>query len=62
MKETIEWLDENPTAEKEDYEEKQKELQDKVNPIISKVYGRSGVAAGAGGPGGEDEEPVDEEL
>jgi len=57
VKEVIEWLDENPTAEKEDYEEKQKELQNKVNPIISKVYQQGG--AGGGEAGGEE---VDEEL
>jgi heat shock protein 5 len=57
VKEVIEWLDENPTAEKEDYEEKQKELQNKVNPIIGKVY-----QGGEGGGAEEDEEPVDDEL
>eukprot|EP00995_Heteronema_vittatum_P008560 NODE_377_length_1418_cov_2733.173850_g36_i1.p2 GENE.NODE_377_length_1418_cov_2733.173850_g36_i1~~NODE_377_length_1418_cov_2733.173850_g36_i1.p2 ORF type:complete len:186 (+),score=122.70 NODE_377_length_1418_cov_2733.173850_g36_i1:584-1141(+) len=59
VKEVIEWLDENPSAEKEDYEEKQKELQNKVNPIISKQYqgGEGGEGADAG-----DDEPVDEEL
>jgi heat shock protein 5 len=56
VKDTIEWLDENPAAEKEDYEEKQKELQSKTNPIISKVYQQAG-----GAPGGADE-PVDDEL
>eukprot|EP00668_Euglena_longa_P011219 GGOE01013605.1.p1 GENE.GGOE01013605.1~~GGOE01013605.1.p1 ORF type:complete len:658 (+),score=213.90 GGOE01013605.1:87-2060(+) len=56
VKEVIEWLDENPAADKEDYEEKQKELQKKVNPIISKVY------QGAGGAGETEDEPVDDEL
>jgi len=55
VKEVIEWLDENATAEKEDYEEKQKELQNKVNPIISKVYQQDGGSAGG-------EETVDDEL
>jgi len=57
VKEVIEWLDENPSAEKEDYEEKQKELQNKANPIISKVY-----QGGEGGEAPEDDEPVDDEL
>jgi heat shock protein 5 len=56
IKEVIDWLDENPSAEKEDYEEKQKQFQDKVNPIISKVYQRSGGAPEAGSAGGADEE------
>lgn len=56
VKEVIEWLDENPAADKEDYEEKQKELQNKVNPIIGKVY------QGAGGAGEAEDEPVDDEL
>lgn len=56
VKEVIEWLDENPAADKEDYEEKQKELQKKVNPIISKVY------QGAGGAGEAEDEAVDDEL
>lgn len=30
VKETTEWLDENPTAEAEDYEDKLSELQSKV--------------------------------
>jgi len=59
VKEVIDWLDENPSAEKEDYEEKQKDLQNKVNPIISKVYGSAGGAGGAA-PGAE--EDVDDEL
>jgi len=62
VKEAIDWLEENPSAEKEDYEEKQKELQNKVNPIISKVYQQAGGAPGdMGGEGGEDEE-LDDEL
>lgn len=61
VKDAIEWLDENPSADKEDYEEKQKELQNKVNPIISKVYQQAGGEGGA--PGGEEEdEDLDDEL
>eukprot|EP01012_Entosiphon_sulcatum_P024863 TRINITY_DN3012_c0_g1_i1.p2 TRINITY_DN3012_c0_g1~~TRINITY_DN3012_c0_g1_i1.p2 ORF type:complete len:660 (-),score=201.07 TRINITY_DN3012_c0_g1_i1:41-2020(-) len=52
VKEVIEWLDENPNAEKDDIDEKQKELQKKVNPIISKVYQE----AGKGGGQAEDDE------
>jgi len=46
VKEAIAFLDENPNAEKEEYEEAKKALTDKTNPIVSKVYQNS---AGAGG-------------
>ncbi|CAN0486248.1 unnamed protein product [Ectocarpus sp. 12 AP-2014] len=47
ISETIAWLDGNQSAEKEEYEEKQKELEAVCNPIIQKMVG------GAGGmPGG----------
>lgn len=48
VKEALEWLDDNQTAEKEDYEEKLKEVEAVCNPIITAVYQRSG-----GTPGGE---------
>ena len=48
--EAIAWLDHNTGAEREEYEEKQKALEGKVNPIMMKLYGAGG---GAGGmPGG----------
>lgn len=51
--ETIKWLDNNQTAEKEEYEYKQKELQDVSNPIMTKLYQAGGGVPGAGGmPGG----------
>jgi len=49
--ETIKWLDSNQTAEKEEFEHKQKEVEKVCSPIITKLYGAAG--AGAGGmPGG----------
>jgi len=45
IEETISWLDSNPAAEKEEYEEKQKELEGIAMPILQKMGG----AAGAGG-------------
>ncbi|CAN1831132.1 Luminal-binding protein [Linum perenne] len=35
------WLDENQSARKEDYEKRYKKLRDVWNPIITKVYGSS---------------------
>ncbi|KAK4752235.1 hypothetical protein SAY87_021033 [Trapa incisa] len=53
-KEALEWLDDNQSAEKEDYEEKLKEVEAVCNPIITAVYQRSGGAPG-GGSGDEDD-------
>ncbi|MED6170419.1 Luminal-binding protein 5 [Stylosanthes scabra] len=61
VKEALEWLDDNQTAEKEDYEEKLKEVEAVCNPIITAVYQRSGGAPG-GGASGEDEDESHDEL
>ncbi|KAH3901780.1 Heat shock protein SSA1 [Saccharomycodes ludwigii] len=52
--EVIEWLDSNTTATEEEYTDKQKELQDVSNPIMSKLYAAGGAPGGAPGaaPGG----------
>merc|ERR1712070_157390 len=47
--ESLDWLEENPEADAEEYAEKQKEVEQVVNPIMRKVYADGGV-------GGEDEE------
>jgi L1 cell adhesion molecule like protein len=56
VNETIQWLDNSQEASKEEYEEKQKELEAIANPIMQKLYGAAGGAPGgfpgAGGPGG----------
>jgi heat shock protein 1/8 len=58
LDESVKWLDAHQTAEKEEYEEKQKELESKVSPIMTKIYSAAGGApaggdAGMGGmPGG----------
>merc|ERR1712216_974721 len=44
--ETLDWMDENPEAEKEDYDGKQKEVENIANPIMRNMY--------AGGEGGGD--------
>ncbi|CAN6718491.1 unnamed protein product [Malus baccata var. baccata] len=59
-KEALEWLDDNQTAEKEDYDEKLKEVEAVCNPIISAVYQRSGGAPGGAGASEEDDESHDE--
>lgn len=54
LKEHQEWLDSNPEADKEDYEEHLKDVQSVCDPIISKVYQQSG-----GPSAGEEEEDDD---
>jgi len=51
-KETIEWLDHNSMAEKEEFEHHQKELEAVCNPIIKKLYEASGGVPPDGMPGG----------
>lgn len=45
--ETLRWLDGNQTAEKDEFEHHQKELESVCNPIITKLYQSAG-----GMPGG----------
>ncbi|ODV96992.1 hypothetical protein PACTADRAFT_65703 [Pachysolen tannophilus NRRL Y-2460] len=54
INETISWLDESQAASTEEYEEKQKELEEIAKPIMMKFYGAGGApGAGAGAaPGG----------
>jgi len=47
----IKWLDTNQLAEKEEFEDKQKDLEKICNPIITAMYAASG-GAPPGGPGG----------
>jgi heat shock protein 1/8 len=58
---TVKWLDANQLAEKEEFEHKQKELEQVCNPIITKLYQAGGMPPGGfpgaggaapGGPGG----------
>jgi len=52
ISETIKWLDASQEASKEEYEEKQKELESIANPIMQRFYGAGGAAGGGGMPGG----------
>jgi heat shock protein 1/8 len=51
VNETISWLDASQEGSKEEYEEKQKELESIAMPIMQKLYGAAGGAPG-GFPGG----------
>lgn len=50
--ETVDWLDNNTTATKEEYEDRQKELEGVANPIMMKFYQSTGGAPPGGMPGG----------
>ncbi len=55
----MKFLDENPTAEKEEYEEAKNTLTSKTNPIVSKHYKDAG---GAGAGGAEEEAESTDDL
>ncbi|KAL0633056.1 Hsp70 chaperone [Maublancomyces gigas] len=51
--ETVEWLDGNNTATKDEFESQQKELESVANPIMMKFYqGQGGAPGGMPGAGG----------
>ncbi|XP_009622355.1 luminal-binding protein 5-like [Nicotiana tabacum] len=58
LKEAMEWMDDNQNAEKEDYDEKMKELEDVCNPVIRQAYEKSGGSSANSAAG--DEESYDE--
>lgn len=75
---TVAWLDDNQQGTREEYEERQKELEAVANPIMMKFYGSGGeggmpggmpggpggMPGGPGGPGGAggDDGPTVEEV
>ena len=48
IQEGIQWLEEHGEGEKEAFQAKQKEVEDKIRPIMAKLY------QAAGAPGAED--------
>merc|ERR1712223_617827 len=56
VSEAIDWLDENPEAEKEEYEEKLKELEGICNPIVQRLYQEHGV------PGNDEDEDEEDDF
>jgi len=57
----VDWLDNNPDAEKDDYAEKQQEFDDIVQPILKDFYQTNPDAGGAGGEYDDDESYSDHE-
>merc|ERR1712083_847481 len=52
VKSTIDWVDANPNAEREEFESKKKEIEDLWRPIITKAYGQQGGQGGMPNMGG----------
>lgn len=47
--ETLDWMDSHPEADKADYDEKLKEVEQVSNPIMRNVYQQGGAGGSAGG-------------
>merc|ERR1712038_1652950 len=52
----IDWLDDNPDADRDDYKEKQQEFDDIAQPILKDFYQQNPGAGGGGAPGGDDDD------
>merc|ERR1712083_10673 len=61
VKKTIDWIDANPNAEREEYEAKKKEIEAVWNPIISASYGQ-GQAQSQNDNGGDHSGPKIDEV
>ncbi|PQQ06466.1 78 kDa glucose-regulated protein precursor [Prunus yedoensis var. nudiflora] len=59
LKEALEWLDDNQNADKDDFDEKLKEVEAVCNPVIKQVREKSG---GASSADSQDEEELNDEL
>jgi L1 cell adhesion molecule like protein len=51
VKDTVDWIDHNPNAELDEFEHKKKEIEELWKPIITNIYGSTGMPGG-GMPGG----------
>ena len=49
VKEGMDWLETNPAATKEEYVEKQKLYEDKIKPVMMKLYENSGSPGASSG-------------
>merc|ERR1712115_353164 len=48
------WLEANPAAEKDEYDERQKEVEQIANPILKRAYESGGASGGDDFMGGDD--------
>lgn len=59
VEDALVWLEDNPAADKDEYDEKQKEVEQVANPIMKRAYESAGTA---GGQGGADDDFMGEDL
>jgi len=62
IKESHEWIEENLTAGKDEFNAQQKTLEQIVNPIFTKLYGGAGPGSGSSGSPTGEEMPSHDEL
>jgi endoplasmic reticulum chaperone BiP len=65
VKSTVDWLEDNTDATKDDYDEQKKKLEGVANPIMTKLYQQNGGSSGGAPGGGEewaDDMPENDEL
>jgi len=63
IKESLDFLEQNPMADKDEYDEQYKTLEKVVQPIFSKFYSQGGSSGGfPGGAGEEEDMPDHDEL
>lgn len=62
VEEGLVWLEDHPAAEKDEYDEKQRETEQLVNPILKRAYEQANASTGAGNDDfmGEDVDGVDD--
>ena len=61
VEEKISWLDKNQEAEVDEFKKQKKELEDVVQPIVSKLYQGQGGGQEGGSPPPEEEKPDEED-
>lgn len=54
VKEALEWVEENPEADADEFNDKRKELEDTCAPIVSKLYAAGGDTGGDAGSDDDD--------
>lgn len=62
VKDALQWLDDHPEASKEEYTDKHKEVEDKIRPVMMKLYQSAGAGAGTGDGPTESSGPKVEEV
>ena len=67
IRDGLQWLEDNTSAEKDDYQSKQREIEAVVNPIMQRAYQSSSSSSQSSGNEGDNqpsagEEPTVEEV